>query len=237
MKLYNLRQIYIEKDKFLSLWYYLLQHKLLTMKSILFTFMVCLLSSCTSVRQTQIPSDHAQNEYAARYLALIDDIETGPVLTKITELRQFVVLTIRNQSHAIAEETLTHGAFEAIEAIDWMTCLDIVDELLAMNYASLNGHYTAMVCQLESDDAAQSQYHESVMNQLLEAVWLTGNGESLETAFQVINRAERDAFIEFHGLEFIKHSVTRLDGQDYEVVTLYDARKDETFEWYFTQYQ
>jgi hypothetical protein len=196
---------------------------------------VVFIASCTSVQQTFVQSDPSQNQYEARYLALTSEIKTESVITKVIELRQYVVLTGRNNSHAIVEETFNQRAFEAIEAMDWLTCLDVTDDVLVLNYASLNSHYAAMVCQLESGDALQSQYHESVMNQLLEAVWLTGDGKSLKTAFQVINRAERDAFIEFHGLEFIKHSMTRLDGQDYDVVTLYDPQKDEVFEWYFTQ--
>lgn len=203
---------------------------------ILVIFLVLLLSACTSVQTMQLQSPLEHSKSNARYSELVNTVKAKPALTAITELRQLTVSTERLKTDIAAEKALHQSLFEAIEANNWLGCLQIANEALALNYASLNSHYGAMVCSLETGQTQQGHYHESVLNQLLEAVWATGDGESITTAFQVINDVERDAFLEFHGLELIKHNaMARRDGRHYELITLYDAKKDEVFEWYFTQ--
>jgi hypothetical protein len=196
-------------------------------------FLVCLLSACNSVPliQEKINDEHFKAD--ARYTVLVQAIKVQPTLPAITELRQVTVLTDGFRENSVNELAVNQQLFEAIEVNNWAVCLHKANEALASHYASLNSHYAAMVCRLESGETLQSQYHESVLNLLLESIWSTGDGESIDTAFQVMNTAERNAFIEFHGLEFIKHSLTRRDGKNYDVVTIYDAKKDDTFEWYF----
>ena len=198
-------------------------------------FLVCLLSACSSVLLMQEEINDKYLEAEARYTALVQAIKVQATLPAITELRQVTVLTDGFRENTVTEQIDNQALFEAMEVDNWTDCLHRANEALASHYASLNSHYAAMVCSLESGETIQSQYHESVLNLLLESVWSTGDGESIDTAFQVMNTVERNAFIEFHGLEFIKHSLTRRDGQDYDVVTIYDAKKDDTFEWYFTQ--
>ena len=197
--------------------------------------LTCLLSACSSVQLTQEEINDEHLEADARYTALVQAIKVQATLPAIMELRQVTVLTDGFRENSVNEQAVNQQLFEAIEVNNWVVCLHKTNEALASHYASLNSHYAAMVCRLESGETLQSQYHESVLNLLLESVWSTGDGESIDTAFQVMNTAERNAFIEFHGLEFIKHSLTRRDGQDYDVVTIYDAKKDDTFEWYFTE--
>jgi len=197
--------------------------------------LTCLLSACSSVQLTQEEINDEHLEADARYTALVQAIKVQATLPAIMELRQVTVLTDGFRENSVNEQAVNQQLFEAIEVNNWAVCLHKTNEALASHYASLNSHYAAMVCRLESGETLQSQYHESVLNLLLESVWSTGDGESIDTAFQVMNTAERNAFIEFHGLEFIKHSLTRRDGQDYDVVTIYDAKKDDTFEWYFTE--
>jgi hypothetical protein len=200
---------------------------------ILVIFLVFLIQACTSIQTMQLQSPLEHNKSNARYSELVNSVKAKPSLEAITELRQLTILTDRFKTNIAAEKTLNQSLFEAMDAGNWSACLQKSHEALARHYASLNSHYAAMVCSIESGEALQGQYHESVINYLLEAVWTTGDGESIETAFQVINEIEQNAFLEFHGLEFIKHNVTRRDGQSYNLVTLYDARKDKAFEWYF----
>ncbi|MBT3505611.1 MAG: hypothetical protein HN475_07585 [Piscirickettsiaceae bacterium] len=194
-----------------------------------------LLSACSSVSLIQENINDQHLEADARYTALVQAIKVQSTLPAITELRQVTVLTDGFREDSVNEQAVNQQLFEAIEVNNWAVCLHKANEALASHYASLNSHYAAMVCRLESGESLQSQYHETVLNLLLESVWSTGDGESINSAFQVMNTVERNAFIEFHGLEFIKHSLTRRDGQDYDVVTIYDAKKDDTFEWYFTE--
>lgn len=204
-----------------------------TTMRILVILLAFLISACTSIQTMQLQSPLEHNKPNTRYNELINTIKEKPSLAAITELRLLTISTDRFKTNMAAEKMLNQSLFEAMDAGNWLVCLQKANESLARHYASLNSHYAAMVCSLESGEAIQGQYHESVLNHLLEAVWTTGDGESIETALQVINELEQNAFLEFHGLELIKHSITRRDGQNYNLATLYDARKDEVFEWYF----
>lgn len=200
------------------------------------TFIIILISGCSSQPQTPISNYINEAQYnAAEYETLVSSIQTEPTLSKISELRQVIALRDKDKLNAFAEEDLNQQILIAIEAVDWPLCLQKVDQALTHNYANLTSHYGAMVCYLETGHDVESQYHQTVMNQLLEGVWQTGDGESLDTAFEMLNDPDQAAFIEFHGLEVIKFNVASRDGQQFDIVTLYDAQKDEVFEWYFTR--
>ena len=200
---------------------------------ILVIFLAFLISACTSIQTMQLQSPLEHNKANIYYNELVNTVKEKPSLETITALRQLTILTDRLKTNMAAEKILNQGLFETMDTSNWLACIQKANKALARHYASLNNHYAAMVCNIESGEALQGQYHESVLNYLLEALWTTGNGESIETAFQVINELEQNAFLEFHGLEFIKNTVTNRDGHSYNLVTLYDARKDELFEWYF----
>lgn len=198
-----------------------------------FTLFIC---SCSSQPQKSISSYINETQYnATENETLVSSIQTEPTLSKVSELRQVIALRDKDKLNAFVEEDFNQQILIAIETVDWPLCLQKVDQALAHNYASLTSHYGAMVCYLETGHDVESQYHQTVMNQLLEAVWQTGDGESLDTAFEMLNDSDQNAFIEFHGLEAIKYNVASRDGQQFDIVTLYDTQKDDVFEWYFTR--
>ncbi len=193
---------------------------------ILVILLAFLISACSLVQKTQIEP----NLYNAHYDHLLSSIKVNPTLTPVSELRLVYPLTDYYQTDAVGEK----GLFNVMAFENEIDCLNKANEILKLNYTSLNGHYGAMACSYESGNLEQARYHESVLNLLLESIWTTGNGESIDTAFEVINEAEKRAFIEFHGLEMVKQTSFNHDNDNYDLVTLKDARKNKQFDWYFT---
>jgi hypothetical protein len=160
-------------------------------------------------------------------------VKAKPSLTLIKELRQVYVLTDRYKINVSNDKISNQSLFQAMMDENWSACLDNAKQGLEANYISLNNHYKAMVCSLESGDTQQSHYHESVLNLLLEAIWATGNGESMATAFFSTSTAEINAFIEFHGLEITSRSLIQSNDKVYDVVTIKDLKSGKHFDWYF----
>lgn len=197
--------------------------------TILIVLLSFLLSACTSAPQ----SLESLNDYDARYGALVNTVKTKPTLAAVIELRQIFVLANRSKVKTTSEKKLTQAMFNALDENDWPICIESANAALARNYNSLNGHYVAMACNFESGNKTIGQYHESVLNLLLEAIWTTGNGESIETAFHIISDVERNAFIEFHGLETTTQTVINHHNSIYDLMTLNDVHQNDTFDWYF----
>lgn len=196
---------------------------------ILVIFFAFLISACSSVQDTE--SQH--NQYSDRYSELVEIVKIEPSINAVTELRQVYVLTDRYEKNIVSDKVSNPPLFMSMVDENWSLCLDKSAQALERNYISLTNHYKAMVCSLESGKSQQSAYHESMLNMLLEAIWTTGDGQSIQTAFFSTSMAEIDAFIEFHGLEIISRSLIQNDDKSFDVVTLNDAKNAEQFKWYF----
>lgn len=206
------------------------------MMRIILVIAVFIISACSTPPQTIQTSDiKASHIDDAEINSLVAKINNEPTLNAIMQLRQLIAIRDKEVTNSFAEQDLHQALLTAIDASAWSSCLETLERALTLNYASIYSHYAGMVCHLESGQDIQSHYHQTVMNQSLEAIWQTGDGTSLDSAFRVINDVDKDAFIEFHGLEVIKLNIHHHDGQDFDIVTLYDAQKDESFEWYFTR--
>ena len=200
---------------------------------VLVLFLAFLISACNSVQETQDKSHGAGNQYNAHYNDLVTTVKAKPSLAAITELRQIYVLTDIYKTNSTNEKTLNQSVFKAMADDNWSVCLEKANEALELNYISLNSQYGAMVCSLESGNKEQGQYHETVLNALLEAIWATGDGELIATAFFSTSTAEIDAFIGFHGLEIVSRSLMQSNEKSYDVMTIRDPKNGEQFEWYF----
>ncbi len=196
-------------------------------------FIVFFISACSSMQQGQTQHNVSDIPQPNRYEILLDRVKKQPDLASIIALRQVSILSDRYPINTTTEQTLNQQLFKALANGNWSLCLEKANALLAHNYISLNGHYGAMACSVESGEIAQGQYHQSLLNMLLEAIWTTGNGESLRSAFLSTNTIEIDAFIEFHGLELVHRTLMQNEGKVFDLTTLKDPKSGEQFNWYF----
>lgn len=193
-----------------------------------------LLAACSSVQPTQQRNNIEHNRHNVAYNALVKTIKAMPSLAVTIDLRAVYVLTNRYKSNT-NEKMLNQSLINAIASAHWPDCLRKADEILEVDYTNLNAHYAAIACSFELDEKIRGQYHEVILNLLLEAIWTTGDGESAKTAFHVTSKTEKEAFIKFHGLQIVKQTVINLDEHVYDLMTLHDAQNNDVFEWYFIQ--
>ncbi len=179
------------------------------------------------------PLSAAQMATDEQYASLIADIKAGPDPARLKTLREHYVNTSYYQPYNMAEFTLGASMFAAISAKDWAGCLAQSATLLANNYISLNGHYGAMVCQLERGEQQQGEYHQEVLDSLVSAIWLSGDGKTAETAFFITSTAELYTFVQMHGLEVTQQALAWHNETPYDVMTILNPRDNTEFTWYF----
>ena len=191
---------------------------------ILVIFVVFFISSCSS--------SLVYNLHDSRYDDLLENIKLEPNLTAVRELRHVYILTQRYKKN-INEEKANHPQFQALLHEDLNTSLLKAYEALEKNYTSLNGHYWAMATSFELGENQKSKYHQSLLNILLEAIWASGDGRSITTAFFSTSNREIDSFIELHGLDIISHTLIHRDEKSYDQVKIKDLKTGQLFDWYF----
>ena len=191
---------------------------------IVVVIVVIFISSCSS---SQVYDLHE-----ARYIQLLENIKLEPNLTEIKELRHVYVSTQRYKEN-ISAEVPHNSQFEAFvhkdSKISFLTAYEVLDK----NYTSLNGHYLAMATSFELGKKEQSKYHQSLLNILLEAIWASGDGRSISTAFFSTSASEIDSFIELHGFDLISHTLIHRDDKLYDQVKIKDLKTGQLFDWYF----
>ncbi len=176
-------------------------------------------------------SPSSVNQPPSDYDVLVSKLKQTPTLSTVIELRHEIA---SRDDVATAKKTrLKDAIYQAISNSKWNDCLDNATQLLVSNYANIEGHYAAMACYFESGNPSQSHHHEMMINLLLEAIWTTGDGESTNTAFNVLSVDELKAFIEFHGMKLLSTSPIRQGKQLFYKSVLYDAHRDENVDWYF----
>ena len=191
---------------------------------ILVIFVVFFISSCSS--------SLVYNLHDSRYDDLIENIKLEPNLTAVRELRHVYILTQRYKKN-INEEKANHPQFQALLHEDLNTSLLKAYEALEKDYTSLNGHYGAMATSFELGENQKSKYHQSLLNILLEAIWASGDGRSITTAFFSTSTREIDSFIELHGLDIISHTLIHRNKKSYDQVKIKNLKTGQLFDWYF----
>jgi hypothetical protein len=120
-----------------------------------------------------------------------------------------------------------------MENQQWQKCLDTNNALLQVNYTSLTGHYGAAVCAAELGNIVLGKYHNSVLDNFIEAIWRTGSGKSPETPFYVTSVNDLYAFIQLHQLVAVGQSLTYVNKIPIQAIKVQNPANNRTYTWYF----
>jgi hypothetical protein len=205
------------------------------------TALLLLLSGCAQQpepQQAAMPAmsvaQQAQQEAAdQQYQLLLADAQQAPEPRRLALLREAYIKTSAYRPYHMAERAISSLMFEAIAKKDWQQCLSHTTKLLAEQFISLNGHYGAMVCQFESGNTEQGEYHQEVLDGLMAAIWQSGDGKTPETAFFCTSTTELYAFINLHGFNAKAQALVWHEEQPYDLMTIVNPRDEHEFSWYF----
>lgn len=191
------------------------------------------LAGCSATPQSGGVRQYSQADYDAQYTALIATVKGQATPDQFVELRHVYVHTSYYQPYQFRERSLSQAMFDTAGRGSWEDCVARAEEILAFNYISLTAHYGAMNCSFEAGRDTQGDYHRYVLDNLLEAIWATGDGQSIETAFFSTNTQELYAFINLHGLEAVNQSLVHHEGKSYDRMAVRDRNTGKEYDWYF----
>lgn len=178
-------------------------------------------------------SSASRQEANAAYHVLVAQVQQDPAQENLSELRDIYLKTDRYTPNAEVESAKTDELFEAMGNQAWTDCIAVASAMLDQNYTSLYGHFGSMACQRHEGNTELASFHETVLNDLLEVLWATGDGASPESAFHTISTPELQAFVQLQGLETITQALKEEHGHWFEVVTVRNPKTDKEFKLYF----
>lgn len=208
----------------------------------IFTALLLLITGCAQQVVNQQQADapaksaaqHTQQQAAdQQYQQLLAEAQLAPEPRRLSILREAYTKTSAYKPYSMAERAVSGLMFEAIAKRDWQQCLKHTSTLLTAQFISLNGHYGAMVCQFESGNTEQGEYHQEVLDALMAAIWQSGDGKTPETAFFCTSTTELYAFINLHGFNAKAQALVWHEEQPYDLMTIVNPRDEHEFSWYF----
>jgi len=183
-----------------------------------------------SLLETADLSNAAEN---TTYEQLVAKVKQSASLEEFKALRKAYVKTDLYRPYSGRERTLSNAMWEVADHSDWQACIDKANEVLAINYIDLSAHVGMTFCAKEAGRKELSEYHQYVLDGLVDAIWATGDGRSEETAFFCTSVTELRDFIRLHGLEVVSQSLLEDEGGAFDLMTVKDPETEEEFDWDF----
>ena len=183
-----------------------------------------------------VPTKKPDIDYSAsnsRYNELVKKIEVSATQDDFIEIREIYVQTEYYKPYLGPERKLVDAILEGINNQEWSSCIESAQKVFSYNYISLGAHYGAMVCSFESGDDQRGKYHKYVLNNLLDAIWSTGDGKTIETAFYCTSTPELQAFLLLQGLETIDQALLHNSGKSYDLMGVKNPESGKEHRIYF----
>jgi Domain of unknown function (DUF4919) len=132
--------------------------------------------------------------------------------------------------HASAMESAERVAFKnLLGSGDYHGALDSAERALDRNYASIVGHFDAMVACQKLNKSEEAALHEKLMNALLDSVGRSGDGESPDTAWFVVTVQEEYIFLRLVVDVIPKsQSLVNQDGHAYDRLEVVDRKTNQS---------
>jgi hypothetical protein len=171
-------------------------------------------------------------EYNMFYEELLAQAKHDPSSIDFTELRMSYVKSSLYRPYERNDDAFQE--FEkAIKERNFDDALDAINCLLESNYLDIKAHYFAFNVFSELGNKEKESYHGKFVRGLLDSIFRSGNGQSYETAFVVINTSEEYHIINALGLKFISQALTEYNGHEYDVLECSNPKTGRTIKMYF----
>lgn len=205
----------------------------LSIKHILLLSIVCVLVSCASVpEQSTAVLNYTQSD--SDYYAFVNTIRTQQAKpSDYDSLIQVFPLTSLYQPKNSQEQSLKLLSQTYIEKQQWQQCLLTNEKILNVNYTSLTGHYGVAICATEMSNLELGRFHNSILDNLIEAIWRTGNGQTPESPFYITSVNDLYAFIQLHQLVAVGQSLTYVNNLPIQAIKVQNPETNRSFTWYF----
>ena len=170
---------------------------------------------------------------SARYEAMIARVKKGDYNLDFRELRYAYAESPRYRPYLSPTDALAGTMFRAYKAQDFDGAIDAAKKILAINYLDIDAQ---IVCDLSyrmtSNSVSGETCHDMASN-LLRSIFDSGDGQTPESAYQVIAVREEYSVVNAMGLTLVSQQlVTRADHR-FDAVDVTDKTTGEPRTIYF----
>ena len=123
--------------------------------------------------------------------------------------------------------------YGALTQTNYAEAIKIAQSVLEKNFVEVNAHIVAHVAYRESGDTERAQFHKYVADGLLNSIKSTGDGKSVDTAFNVISINEEYGLLRSIGLTPIHQALIANKGHSFDALTVVDPKTNQQSLVYF----
>lgn len=133
-------------------------------------------------------------------------------------------------------DNLKGKTIQFLQKGEWQTGLDFAQQVLQKNYVEIESHLYCSYAYLQLGDTLKSDKYRYICDKLLESIFTSGDGETPETAYLVINVSEEYVVLRSLGLMAGTQALTNYKGQPIDVLIGYnpETKKEITFHFNVT---
>lgn len=200
---------------------------------IIITFTIVFIAGCASnTLQTKSVIDY--NKSDQDYLNLVNKIKTNQATAQdYDSIIKIYPLTSFYEPASDKEQAAKLISQTQMENAQWRDCLITNNALLANNYTSLTGHYGAAICSAELGNLALGRFHNAILDNFIEAIWRTGDGQTPQSPFYITSSNDLYAFIQLHQLVAVGQSLIYVNNYPIQAIKVQQPESKRTTTWYF----
>jgi hypothetical protein len=168
---------------------------------------------------------------AESYAAIVERLVAGDRNIDFTRLRMAFTETPEYRGTMMAAY---QALWQPLAKGDFAQAIAVSEKVLAQNYAEPNAHMVASVAYQQTGEVQKAEFHRFVAGGLLRSITSTGDGQSNETPYEVMDISEEYALMRSMNLQPKNvGSGFLLDGQVVDSMTAVDPRTGSTSTIYF----
>lgn len=203
----------------------------MTSKSILALLITALLACPAIALQAGAKAAEEARSPEREFQSLLERVKKSDPTVDFAAMRK---LQTRLDSYKPYGADVEDRPFALVSAGKLDQAKSLAEHVLGLNYLDLEAHMAAATIAEKRGDATAAAHHHYVMNGVLDSIFQSGDGKSLETAFVVITLSEEYAVMSQLGLRVGSQALLNDDaGHSYDQLTGVNPKTQASQEVYF----
>ena len=191
-------------------------------------FLLCACAS--SDRQALINYQKGNEDYFALKQTIANRLADSTTFDRILKVYPYTSLYSPKSDTDAAGKLLSE---QYMREQNYFACLQVSEKMLEANYTSLTAHFAAGECSARAGNDRAGNFHAWVLDNLIEAIWRTGNGQSARSAFIINSTSDLYAFIQLHQLVVVAQELVYLQQVPIQKITILTPETNRESVWYF----
>ncbi len=171
-----------------------------------------------------LPCAAALADSAGDFAALVTAAQEGDPGTDYTAMRKAYAMIADYDPYGDKTNTLMRDGQAAYVAKDCKTALEKFRAAIALDFIISDAHALAADCLEQAGDKAGEKHEEAIAQGLFDSIIVSGDGETIETAFQVVTLQEEGVLLAVAGLNGTARAVLTTDQGPVDKISVTDEK-------------